>query len=334
MSFIIPLFIPHEGCPHACVFCNQRAISGEQQHIDRDMVRQTIRRWLAWKRDHRTCAVAFYGGSFSALPEQRQLELLGAVQPFLARGEVDRIRISTRPDSIDPHRIAMLREHGVTTVELGVQSLDNVVLELAGRGHSSEQAGEAVTLLRQAGCVVGMQLMLGLPGQNFSSLRRTVAKTVALNPDMVRVYPVLVVAGSKLEQLWRQAQFLPISLEKAVLQAAYMKKQFDKASIRVIRMGLQAGESLRRTLLAGPFHPAFGELVHSRIMLGRTRKLLAACGEDDKVQLVIHPRDQSVFRGVRSANLHRLSELGLLSRFSLKTSEHIARYEVRCEFQQ
>ncbi|WP_035272893.1 elongator complex protein 3 [Desulfogranum japonicum] len=330
MPLIIPLFIPHEGCPHACIFCNQRSISGESEKIDRTTVQQTVTQWLQWKKPGQQCMVAFYGGSFSGLEKKRQQELLGAVQPYLKNGSVHGIRISTRPDYIDRQRIALLQEYGVTHVELGVQSLDDEVLERCRRGHSANQVRAAVALLQQAGCVVGMQLMLGLPGQSFTSLRGTVSDTIALSPDMVRIYPALVVAGSRLEQLWQHGRFTPLSLDKAVVQAVYMKKQFDKANIQVIRIGLQVGDSLMQSLRSGPFHPAFGELVFSRMMLKTTRKILAACGKHDNLRLVINPKDQSVFRGLRSANLHRLSELGLLERFSLETSENMTRHAIGC----
>ncbi len=331
MSLIIPLFIPHEGCPHACIFCNQHSISGEQATIDADKVRQTVEQWLQWKNSGRQCMVAFYGGSFSGLQQERQEELLNAVQPYLREGSVDAVRVSTRPDYIDSRRLSLLRRYGVTTVELGVQSLDDGVLQACRRGHTAQQVREAVSCLRVSGFLVGIQLMLGLPGQNFTSLRRTVSATIALAPDMVRIYPALVVAGSRLEQLWKQGKFTPLSLGKAVVQAAYMKKRFDKASIRVIRMGLQAGDSLDQTFRAGPYHPAFGEMVFSRMMFHRARKILAACSSRDSVRLVINPKDQSIFRGVRSANLHRLSELGLLERCSLETSVDVARHTIRCD---
>lgn len=331
MAFIIPVFIAHEGCPHSCSFCNQHAISGSATpQITPAEVTETIATWLGWVRPEQGQAVqvAFYGGSFTGLALPRQRELLGAVRPFVEQGRVQQIRLSTRPDYVDRERLDLLHDHGVSVVELGVQSLDDRVLRLAGRGHSCEDVVRAISLLRDGGLSVGMQLMLGLPGQSFRSLRKTVAGTIHLQPDCVRIYPVLVVEGSGLAAAYGADRYHPLSLDKAVLQAAYMKKSFDQARIRVIRMGLQAGATLERSLIAGPYHPAFGELVLSRLMLRQTRRLLQG-QKADHTTLVINRRDLSIFRGIRSANMHRLAELGLLDSFSLVTDDRQQRYQIR-----
>ncbi|WP_051305466.1 elongator complex protein 3 [Desulfogranum mediterraneum] len=336
MPYIIPIFIAHEGCPHSCIFCDQHSISGRsRQEVSAEEVALTIEEWLQRRPGRRDqVQVAFYGGSFTALPRARQQQLLGAVAPFLAQGLVDGVRVSTRPDCIDQECLELLADHGVRVVELGVQSLDEAVLKGAGRGHGAEDVAEAVGLLRGYPFQLGLQLMLGLPGQSFGSLRRTMARVVGLAPEMVRIYPVLVIAGSGLERAFRQGRFVPLSLGKAVLQARYMKKQCDRNGIRVIRMGLQPGPSLEDSLVAGPYHPAFGELVLAREMLQQTRRLLAQgqgrAGEAEEEQhLVIHSKDQSIFRGLRSANIQRLSELGLLASFSLGCDDRLPRYQVR-----
>ncbi len=330
MASIIPIFIPHEGCPHSCVFCNQNSISGSSaQRVTPAEVTATIETWLDrfLSKQAYPVQVAFYGGSFTGLESQRQQELLGAVTPFLDQGRVHQIRLSTRPDYIDKEKLALLKQYQVGIVELGVQSLDDPILRQAGRGHSKGDVYRAVELLQKDSFQVGMQLMLGLPGQAFSSLRRTVAQTILLQPDFVRIYPVLVVVGSGLEKAYQKGIYTPLSLGKAVLQAAYMKKNFDREGIRVIRMGLQPGESLERSLLAGPYHPSFGEMVLSRLMLKQTRSLLQ--GQDESCPaLVINSKDMSIFKGIRSTNMHRLSELGLLDCFSLRTDDSQARFQV------
>ena len=275
--------------------------------------------------------VAFYGGSFTGLPVVRQRELLGAVQPYLADGRVDAIRLSTRPDYIDGPRVQLLRELGVGVVELGVQSCDERVLQQAGRGHGVADIVAAAGLIHEAGITLGAQLMLGLPGQTFSSLRRTCTQVIDLAPDLVRLYPVLVLRGSGLERLYKRREYRPLSLARAVLQAAYLKKRFDEHKITVVRMGLQPGPELEQSLVAGPYHPTFGEMVNARLMLRQTRRLLAGVPPEHPVTLVINDRDQSVFRGVRSSNLQRMAQLGLLDRFTLHTDPGQPRYTVGLE---
>lgn len=328
---VIPLFIPHEGCPYRCVFCNQHQISAQVgEPLDVQAVAATIRTWLAQARPghNRLVQVAFYGGSFTGLAESRQRELLAAVRPFRQQGLVQEIRLSTRPDYIDAHRLAVLHEYGVGTIELGVQSCDDHLLHLAGRGHSTADTIAACGLIKAAGFTLGIQLLLGLPGETFASLRRTLATAIALRPDFVRLYPLLVLRGSGLAQLLQRGVYRPLSLGRAVVQAAFLKKRFDDAGIRVVRMGLQPGPELEAALVAGPYHPAFGELVRSRLMLRLTRQILATLPADQPVTLVINPRDQSVFRGLYSSNIQRLQQLGLMDRISLHTDPNQPRQTV------
>ena len=328
---VIPLFIPHEGCPHRCVFCNQQLISGQEgPPLGAQEVGTTIRTWLEQARPepHRQVQVAFYGGSFTGLAEARQRELLAAVQPFRQQGLVQEIRLSTRPDYIDPPRLELLRHFGVSTIELGVQSCDDHLLRRAGRGHSTADTLHACGLIKEAGFILGIQLLLGLPGETFATLRHTLATVTRLRPQFVRLYPLLVLRGSGLEQMYHQGAYRPLSLGRAVVQAAYLKKRFDDAGIRVVRMGLQPGAELEQSLVAGPYHPAFGEMVQSRLMLRRTRQVLAALPAHQAVTLVINPRDQSVFRGLHSRNIIRLQQLGLMERISLHTDPNQPRQTV------
>ncbi len=319
---IIPIFIPHEGCPHRCLFCNQRQISGTGgPPVSAAAVRAEIRRWLArTTAASRPTQIAFYGGSFTALPRSRQEELLTAAVPFLQSGQVRSLRLSTRPDCMDAEQAAFLKAHHVATVELGAQSMNDEVLAIALRGHVAADTERAIAALRQAELEVGIQLLLGLPGDSTSSLRQTLEQVLALRPDFVRLYPLLVLRGSGLADLYENQRYRPLSLGKAVVLAAFMKERFERAGIRVVRIGLQAGAELEAALLAGPWHPAFGELVSSRLMLRQTRKLLAQTAADHDVVLRINSRDQSVFRGLKSANINRLKQLGLWRRISLQTS--------------
>jgi histone acetyltransferase (RNA polymerase elongator complex component) len=333
MPLVIPIFIPHEGCPHRCIFCNQQQISGAvAPPVGGDEVAATIRTWLARARPERRgrVQVALYGGSFTALPLERQRELLAAVQPFRHQGLVAEIRLSTRPDALDDERLDLLTEYGVSIIELGVQSLDDTVLRRAGRGHGRAEVERAAALIRRRGFRLGMQLMLGLPGERFRSLRQTVAQVVRLRPEFVRIYPVLVLRGSGLETMYHRGGYRPLSLGRAVVLAAFLKKRFDDQGIGVVRMGLQPTPELEQALVAGPYHPAFGELVQARLMLRQTRRLLTGASASAPVTLVIAARDQSIFRGLRSANMERLRQLGLLDRFVLRIDPEQPRQTIRC----
>ena len=338
--FVIPIFIPHEGCPHCCVFCNQLRISGmsgmsgmsqyREKPVIAEAVQAIVQTWLARKGSvQRKVQVAFYGGSFTGLLQERQRELLGILTPFLEQGRVQGIRLSTRPDYIDQERVALLQRYQVSTVELGVQSMQDQVLALAKRGHTATDVLQAVPVLRQAGMEIGIQLMLGLPGDTRTTLRQTVEQVIALQPDFVRIYPLLVVQQSELAAQYQRGEYVPYSLGKAVVLAAWMKERFEQAGIRVVRMGLQAGPELEASLLAGPWHPAFGELVASRLMLQQTRRLLAQIPVQESVQLCINERDQSVFRGMKSSNVKRLQQLGLWQRITLSTDSAVPRGRVR-----
>lgn len=327
---IIPIFIPHEGCPHRCLFCNQHRISGQKgRPIGAGEVQKEIQTWLTRSQNRQDAVqVAFYGGSFTALPRARQKDLLEAAAPFLQSGHVQSLRLSTRPDCLDEEQVNFLQAHHVRTVELGVQSMDNQVLALAQRGHTAQTTIQAMSALKKAGLETGIQLLLGLPGDSRTSLRHTVEQVITLRPDFVRIYPLLVLRGSGLADVYHQGVYKPLSLNKAVIFAAFMQTRFAQAGIRIVRMGLQAGPELETSLLAGPWHPAFGELVKSRLMLKKTRQLLTQIKENS-ICLRINNRDQSVFRGLKSANIIRLRQLGLWQRITLTVAQEQPRGTVQ-----
>lgn len=313
--FVIPIFIAHQGCPHQCLFCNQRSITGAAEGmITAHVVQETIRAQLAWPRRYPTAPVqvAFYGGSFTGLSLERQRELLGAVQPFLATGQVREIRLSTRPDYVTPQNVLFLREHGVGIVELGAQSLDDRVLAASGRGHTGGQVRTAVGCLKEDGIQVGLQLMLGLPGDNTATALASGRQAAELAPDMVRLYPCLVISGSPLAELYQQKKYQPLTLPRAVALAGRLWRIFEARGIAVVRMGLQPSESLEKTVLAGPYHPAFGELVLSRLLFNKVRAELSARSLHQLHRLSLARADESIYRGRGNANVKRLAALGLL----------------------
>ncbi|MBI4792296.1 MAG: radical SAM protein [Deltaproteobacteria bacterium] len=315
--FIIPFFIAHQGCPHQCIFCNQHAITGSREQLTGELVGREIRRCLAWPRDvMRQVQVAFYGGSFTGLGRDRQQELLGAVQPFIDRGEVAFIRLSTRPDYIDREKSLYLKERRVGLVELGIQSFDDAVLEKCRRGHTAGQVEEAFAHLRRAGIGVGGQLMVGLPGETTRGVVAGAQRLALLQPDLVRIYPALVLRGSPLADLHSAGGYRPLSMNRAVALCTRLREIFTAARIPVVRLGLQPSASLEKDLAAGPYHPAFGELVLSRLYFRRVRRILALLQKErgrTTINLILSAADQSLFRGQKRTSVQRLNALGLLA---------------------
>jgi histone acetyltransferase (RNA polymerase elongator complex component) len=324
-SLVIPVFIPHRGCPHQCLFCNQNAITGQTADDVPLEIEKTITAWLARSRTRTRVQVAFYGGSFTCLPEEKQELMLQAVQPFLTRGDVHCIRLSTRPDCLDPAICRFLKKMGVAIVELGVQSFDDRVLLLSRRGHTSEESRRAVSVLKKAGIEVGIQLMPGLPDESGSSFFKGVREVIDLAPAFVRLYPTLVVNHSGLAEMYRLGDYRPLTMNQAVALCRRAKEMFLQVGIRVVRIGLQPSVSLEQELLAGPYHPAFGELVAARDWFRRMRAWLAETPPGSRLTVQIPERDLSAFLGPKRINMQRLSKLGLADRLLIKTKKEMQR---------
>lgn len=290
---IIPLFIPHAGCPYQCSFCNQWKITEENKMISTAEVSDKIHTYVQSAAGKYQWEAAFYGGTFTALPLAWQEALLKPAYEAKRKGKIDGIRLSTRPDCLDKECIDLLQSYQVDVVELGVQSLSDHVLRLAKRGHTARDVEQAVERLKAADFQVGIQLMPGLPGENGQTLRQTLRQTCSLQPDMVRIYPVLVMADTDLAAEYQEGKYRPLTMEEAIWVSAWWRMYLAKYNIRVIRMGLQATDTLDRheDLLAGPYHPAFGEMVCTRIYTHRLRKVLRQC--QGEAEIVIHPRDAS-----------------------------------------
>lgn len=292
---IIPIFVPHVGCPHDCVFCNQGAITGALRDAYRRMdgayVRRVVDEHLATVKSQDTVIeVSFYGGTFTGIALQKQKELLAVAKEYKERGAIVGIRLSTRPDYISLKILQHLRSYGVDTIELGVQSLDPEVLRLARRGHGVEAVEQASAWIRAMGFQLGHQLMIGLPGDTMDKNRKTLEQSLAMRPDLVRIYPALVIRDTALESDFQTGTFQPYTLEQAVHVAAFMLDAYEKAGIPVIRMGLQPTAEIRfgGDVVAGPFHPAFRELVEGK----RLAERILAFGER-KVEVRIGRKDLS-----------------------------------------
>ncbi len=258
---IVPIFIPFAGCPHRCIYCNQKRITSQVGLPTIEDVESTVRLYLStWRADGRK-EIAFYGGTFTALPHDVQKTYLECARKFIEDGLVDSIRLSTRPDCVDRSIARFLRSYGVETVELGAQSMVDEVLKLSERGHRAEDTVRAAGVLKEAGISVGIQIMPGLPKDTVETILETARRVIALKPQMVRIYPALVIKETPLERLYEEGSYTPWGLERMLRICAHLYRLFTEENIRVIRMGLQPTEELKESLVAGPFHPAFGELV-------------------------------------------------------------------------
>jgi histone acetyltransferase (RNA polymerase elongator complex component) len=264
---VVPFFISHLGCPNRCVFCNQEKIAGAAGVLPTaDEIRATVLRY----RDSApgsALQVAFYGGTFTALPKEDQRYLFEVLQPLLREGSVSSLRLSTRPDAVDAETAAFLQAMRVAVVELGVQSMDELVLERSGRGHGARQVETAVAALREVGIDVGIQLMPGLPGDSERRSLASLDRVLALSPSFLRIYPTLVISGTELARQYQNGSYAPLSLDGAVSLCKRMLVEARRAAVPVIRLGLQPTAELESpgVVLAGPYHPAFGQLVESEL---------------------------------------------------------------------
>jgi len=318
MGLVIPVFISHYGCPHRCLFCNQHIIAGPDDGALKDeTIAEHIATWLARSPGCSDVQVAFYGGSFTCLARSEQQRLLMTVAPFLADGRVGTIRLSTRPDCVSEENSHFLAGMGVQTVELGVQSLDEKVLHMARRGHTANDSRKAMRILRGAGLQVGVQLLPGLPGETTRSFLAGVREVITFHPDLVRLYPTVVVAHSALAELYREGNYRPLTLNKAIAMTRRAKELLESAEIPVVRMGLQPSDALAKDVVAGPYHPAFGELVISRQWFLRIRRRLRHCRSGEHLNIHICHRDHSAVVGMKKMNILRLEKLGFAGRFSI-----------------
>ena len=279
---IIPIFIPHLGCPCQCVFCDQRQITGHRGIPTETEIRRTIATWLATlgHLPAEEIELAFFGGSFTALPVSLQEKCLSIGQEYLQGGQIGALHISTRPDCIDEEVLARLARYGVRTIELGCQSFDDEVLTRSGRGHDAASSRRAARLIKATGFRLGIQLMIGLPGDSMESCLRSAEETVALAPDLARLYPTLVLPGTELAAMYERGEYTPLMREEAVCRTAGCYRILLDAGIEIMRVGLKSTEIIQSDYLGainqGCYHPAFRQLVESEIAKERILPLLAA----------------------------------------------------------
>lgn len=313
---IFPVFVSHLGCPHACVFCNQHEITGTAAAEAMRQLNSLIER----PPEKTAYELAFYGGSFTAIPEEEQCCYLEAAKRAMELGRVCAIRLSTRPDAVTPEILNRLCHYGVKTVELGAQSMQDPVLERSGRGHSAEDVCRASRMIQNAGLGLVLQMMTGLPGDNDEGAEDTARRLIELKPDAVRIYPTVIVRGTELEKLWRSGRYCEHTVEDAVRVCAKLLPMFEAAGIPVIRLGLNPTDELSSGgALAGAYHPALGELVRSRVLRNRAEQIMTDMHcEGRDVTIHIPEKNLSQMLGQKHCNTVWLKE-----RFSLKELEVI-----------
>jgi histone acetyltransferase (RNA polymerase elongator complex component) len=309
--FIVPVFIPHAGCPHRCVYCNQAAVTGCAETLPGPATfRNQVAAFLKFRGRRRGPAqIAFFGGNFLGMAEESIRQLLAEATRFERSGDVQGIRFSTRPDTVSRRTLDILTGFPVQTVELGAQSMDPEVLQRTRRGHTPDDTVSAVGLLVDRGYDVGLQIMAGLPGDDGNRLMETGRRIAELAPDFVRIYPTVVLAGSPLEKWYREGMYEPLALDAAVDLVRRLYGLFRAHSIPVIRMGLQATDDLLAggAVLAGPWHPAFGHLVLCAAFLTAARRALKEGGGPGlELVLKVHPRSVSRMRGMHNASCNLL----------------------------
>ncbi len=307
-NYVIPIFVPHKGCPHNCIFCNQKRITGQNVEMQSEDIDVLINKYLdTIGKGKKNIEVAFYGGSFTAIPINEQNIYLNAAYKYLEKGKINAVRLSTRPDYIDIDILQNLKKHGVSIVELGVQSMDEEVLSVSQRGHSAKDTLEAIELLKDEGFTVGVQLMVGLPMDSEEKCIETVKKVVRLKPHIARIYPALVIKDTYMEYLYKTGKYTPFRLNRAVEICKTMLIILERNLINVIRIGLQptAEMQLGKNIIDGPYHPSFRQLVVSELYKDMIECILVKepVKSAASVKILFNERDYSDIIGQNKSNV-------------------------------
>ncbi|MEG2353278.1 MAG: radical SAM protein [Clostridium sp.] len=312
--YIIPIFVPHEGCPHDCVFCNQDSITGSSDVVDSIYVRETIEEYLRTiennKHEASIIEVSFFGGTFTAIDIEKQRSLLGVAKEYKDSGRIHKIRLSTRPDAIDILILEHLKKYSVDIIELGVQSLDDEVLIKSGRGHDAKQVESASRLIKNYGITLGHQIMLGLPGDNLEKDIETTKKVISMKPHICRIYPALTVKNTPMEKMYFNGLYVPYSLEEAVNISKIIYGMLTANNIGVIRLGLQTTEEINEgaEIVAGPFHQAFRELVEANVFVDMIEFIIKDNAVSDEIVIYINKRDISKLYANGKSYFNKLKE--------------------------
>jgi len=324
----IPIFIPELACPHRCVFCNQSKISATENIPTPDDITSIVEKYLASSSEVRHREIAFFGGSFTGIPFDLQEKYLKTAYQFVESGAVAGIRLSTRPDYINSEIIDLLKKYGVTAVELGAQSTDNEVLRISGRGHTRQDIERASKMILDAGFELGLQMMIGLPGDIPEKSMQTARDIVAFGARTTRIYPTIVIKDTPLENWFRTGKYMPLSLEEAVKQAKTLYKIFEKEQVKVIRVSLHPSEELSgdKSLIAGPFHPSFKELMMTELWHDiLTEELIET--EPGKIDIFVNKSQLNFAVGYEAKNKYHFENMGFKIKF--KTDIGLEKYSLK-----
>lgn len=307
---VIPIFIPHKGCPFDCIYCNQKTISGQKEDVTKEKIKQIIEEHLASIENNATVEIGFYGGSFTGIDKTQQIEYLKIANEYIQNSRIHGIRLSTRPDYINEEILDYLTLYNVKTIELGVQSLDPEVLINSCRGHTCEDVFRASALIKEYGMKLGIQTMIGLPGDSREKDIFTAVETIKLAPDLVRIYPTLVIKETYLEKLFHEDKYHPLSLEMAVDLCAQILKMYRTNGINVIRIGLQPTDTIQEGMdvVGGPFHPAFRQLVEARLAFYKMEECIQRNHLLNSKAITIYTGDRNISNviGQKKSNLNLL----------------------------
>ena len=303
----IPVFVPHMGCPNDCSFCNQRKITGTDTKVTEEVVEKQIKEALITVSSDDFVEIGFFGGSFTGIERDTQNKFLKIAKKYVDSGKVNAIRLSTRPDYIDDDILKNLKSFGVTTIELGAQSMDDSVLLKNRRGHTYDDIVKASRLIKEHKISLGIQMMTGLFGDSDATCMKSLEKILALRPECVRIYPTLVLRDTYLHKLYEEGLYTPQTLDNAVKLCADLKERFDEENIPVIRIGLMTSDNINPDVdvIAGPYHPSIGELVLSEINF---RRILKEIKKD--AEILVNPKDISAFVGNKKSNIEKLKSAG------------------------
>ena len=315
----IPLFLSHRGCPHQCVYCDQCLITGDDGEPTAKEIQQRIEDYLSTLKEETTKEIAFFGGSFSALPLEAQDFYLSIAEDYVGKHGIEGICFSTRPDGLSGEKMNFYEKFSISTIELGVQSMDPNVLRASKRGHGLIDVIRSANLIAASKINLGMQMMIGLPADHYDSTIFTAEKIIALRPNFVRIYPTLVLKGTGLEKMMELGSYYPWNLEETIEVCSDVMAMFMAAKIPVIRLGLYSEEKdFLDSVVAGPYHPSLKSLVMSRMFYKKLQKV------DAPLDVLIHPKDESILLGNKKENLLRLEAKGKPLHYT--TDEKVARY--------
>lgn len=322
----VALFVPDEGCPHRCSFCNQKTISGKTQRLTVSDIDLAVKTALE-SADCNKGEIAFFGGSFTAIDRNYMISLLERAKLYIDKGLFAGIRISTRPDCISEEILGILKEYGVTSIELGCQSMSDRVLSLNNRGHSAKAVEDSAEKIKSYGFEFGVQMMTGLYGDDRDTAIETARRLIALRPDTARIYPTVVLENTELERLYKSGEYKPQTLDEAADLCSELLLMFHEADIRVIRVGLHSGGNVEEGYVAGAYHPAFREICESRIYLRKVLSEIKRQGTPKgEITVTVGPSFVSMMAGQKKANTQKLREMGYI--LKIKQDKELKKYEI------